>query len=173
MKENENWYFWAKAEAEKRIPNHERIFGIILVIISILMILYLGVHILQSTGFFTSKFGLLEMFFLFGFFVFYIITSGLQGLLKRRFLSRLVDVFGGVIFTIIAITYLLIVFPFEFAYFANVLPESIRFIVQWISNDIARVIMVLLFIIHLIAVFYSPIAYGFVDKKRFMLKKKV
>ena len=58
------------------------------------------------------------------------------------------------------------VFPFEFAYFADVLPESLRFLVQWISNDIARVLMVLGIIVHLGAAVYSPIAYKFVGKKR-------
>jgi hypothetical protein len=57
-------------------------------------------------------------------------------------------------------------FPFEFAEFADVLPESLRFLVQWISNDIARVLMVLAIIVHLAGAVYSPIAYKFVGKKR-------
>jgi hypothetical protein len=72
---------------------------------------------------------------------------------------------------VITITWLLVVFPFEFAYFADVLPEPVRFLVMWISNDIARVIMVLLVIAHLAAAIYSPFAYKFVDKKRFKRKK--
>ena len=104
---------------------------------------------------------------LYGFWGFWIVSAGLEGIFGRRFLSRLVDVFGGIIFATIALTWLLVVFPFEFAYFADVLPESLRFLVQWISNDIARVLMVLAIIVHLGGAVYSPMAYKFVDLKRF------
>jgi type IV secretory pathway VirB2 component (pilin) len=60
-----------------------------------------------------------------------------------------------------------VVFPFEFAYVAEVLPDFLRFLVQWISNDIARVVMVLYIIVMGVAAVYAPIAYGFVGKKRF------
>jgi hypothetical protein len=47
-----------------------------------------------------------------------------------------------------------------------VLQDFLRFLVQWISNDIARVLMVLYIIAMGGAGVYSPIAYGFVGKKR-------
>ena len=171
MKDIENWFSRAKAEADKCIPRHERVVDIAIVTFSILMILYFGSHQMQSTGFFTSKFSTMEMLMLYGFWIFWITTAGLEGVLGRRLLSRLFDVFGGIIFSTIAIVWLLVVFPFEFENFAEVSPESIRFLVQWISNDIARVIMVLLMIVHLGAIFFSPIGYKFVDEKRFKRKK--
>jgi hypothetical protein len=58
------------------------------------------------------------------------------------------------------------VFPFEFAHFADVSPDSLRFLVGWISNDIARVLMVLAIIVYLGAAVYCPIAYKFVGKKQ-------
>ena len=70
-----------------------------------------------------------------------------------------------------SIAFLFILFPFEFIHFADMAPKSIRFLVRWISNDIARVIMILLLFGHLAAAIYSPIAYKFIDKKRSMLKK--
>jgi hypothetical protein len=171
MIEFKSFYSKAKVEAEKGIPRQDRIGSIFIFIFSILMLLYFGFHLYLSTGFYNLEFNLLEKLFLFGFFVFWIITSGLEGILGLRFLSRLVDVFGGVIFATIAIAWLLVVFPFEFNYFANILPESIRFLIQWISNDIAYVIMILLLILHLFAVFYSPFAYDFVDKNLLSRKK--
>ncbi len=59
-----------------------------------------------------------------------------------------------------------LVFPFEFTYFANVLPDFLRFLVQWISNDIARVLMGLGFIVHLVLAVYVSILYVFVRKTR-------
>jgi len=171
MKQGDNWLSRVKAEADKGIPRGERGFGIVLVVINILMILYYATHQMRSTGFFTESFGTLEMFFLYGYSVFWIISAGLEGVLGQRLLSRLFDVFGGVIFAGICIIWLLAVFPFEFSNFANVLPNSIRFFLGWISNDIAKVIMVLGIIIHLGAAIYCPIAYKFIDKKIFKRKR--
>ena len=170
MKENKNWFSRAKAEADKGIPRGERGFGIALVILNVLMILYYASHQIRSTSFLTESFSTLEMFFLYGYSVFWIISAGLEGVLGLRLLSRLFDVFGGVIFGGICIIWLFAVFPFEFAYFADILPNSIKFLLQWISNDIARVIMMLGIIIHLVAAIYCPIGYKFVDKKRFKRK---
>ena len=172
MKEGDSWLSRAKAEADKGIPRGERGFGIALVIINILMILHFATHQMRSTGFFIESFGSLEMFFLYCYSVFWIISAGLEGVLGQRLLSRLFDVFGGVIFGSICIIWLLATFPFEFSNFANVLPNSIRFLVGWISNDIAKVIMVLGIIVHLGAAVYCPIAYKFIDKKQFLLLKQ-
>ena len=171
MKETKNWFSRAKKEAEKPLPRPERVFGIGIVVISILMIIFFLAHQTQSTGFFTSKFGSLEMLFFYGFWIFWISTAGLESILSQRLLSRIVDTFGGVIFAVISIAWNLVVFPFDFTYFANVLPEPLRFLVQWISNDIAWVIILVIMILHLLAAIYCPFGYKFVDKKRFKRKK--
>ena len=167
MKEAKTWFSRAKTAAEETLPWNERVFGIGIVIVSILMIIFFVSHQMQSTGFFTSKFGALEMLILYGFWIFWITTAGLESILSQRLLSRIVDTFGGVFFATIAIAWNLVVFPFDFANFANVLPESIRFLVQWISNDIAWAIMLVLMLLHLLAAIYCPFAYKFVDKNRF------
>ena len=172
MKETQGWFARAKTAAEEALPRNERVFGIAIVLFCILMIIFFITHQMNSTSFFTSEFGALEMLFFYGFWIFWITTAGLDAVISQRLLSRIVDTFGGLIFATISIAILLFLFPFEFTHLANGLPESIRFLVQWISNDIARVIMVLLVIVHLAAAIYSPFAYKFVDKKHFKHKKK-
>ena len=165
-KKIENWFSRGKAEADKGIPNHERIAGIGFFFVgSVLMVLYLAAHQIGSTGFFTAKFGTIEMIMLYGSWIAWIITSGLEGVLGQRLLSRLFDTFGGIIFMAIATAWLLVIFPFEFTYFSDVLPDFLRFLVQWISNDIARVVMVLYAIAMGFAAVYAPKAYGFLGKK--------
>jgi hypothetical protein len=166
MKANESWFSRGKAEADKGIPYGHRVVGIAIVVFSVLMVLYFVAHQMRSTGFFTGTFGTLEMLMLYGFWGFWIVSAGSEGVFGLRLFSRLFDVFGGLVFATIGITWLLVVFPFEFAYFADVLPDSLRFLVQWISNDIARVLMVLGIIVHLGAAFYCPIGYKFVSIKR-------
>ncbi len=162
----ESWYSRGKAEADKGIPYSERVVGIGIVVVCILIGVYFGAHQQWSTGFFTATFGITEMIMLYGSVIFWIVTAGLEGVLGQRLLSRLFDTFGGLIFAGIATVWLLVVFPFDFAYFADVLPVFLRFLVQWISNDIARVVMVLGIIVYLGAAIYAPIAYKFVRTKR-------
>ena len=165
-KTTENWFSRGKAEANKGIPKNERIVGIGFFFAgSVLMVLYLSAQQIWSTGFFTAKFGTIEMIMLYGSWIAWIITSGLEGVLGKRLLSRLFDTFGGIIFIAVATAWLLVVFPFEFTYFADVLPDFLRFLVQWISNDIARVVMLLYTIVMLIAAFYAPISYKFIRIK--------
>jgi hypothetical protein len=163
----ENWFSRGKAEADKGIPKNERIASIGFFFAgSVLMILYLVSHQIWSTGFFTTKFGPIEMLMLYGSWISLSISSGLEGILGQRLLSRLFDTFGGIIYISVATAWLIIVFPFDFTYFANVLPDFLRFLVQWISNDIARIIMALYAIVMGIAAIYSPIAYKFIRIKR-------
>ena len=170
MKVLGDWFYRAKTEAKKKLPLNGRIFGIAIVIVSILMIMFFRDHQIHSTGFFTSKFGTMEIIMLYGFWIFWITTASLEAIFNQRLLSRIVDTFGGVIFAAVSIAWNLVVFPFEFAYFANVIPEYLKFLVQWISNDIAWIIMIALMILHLLAAIYCPFAYQFVDKK--ILKRK-
>jgi hypothetical protein len=165
-----NWFSRAKREAEKKLPLNERVFGIAIVIFCIIMIIFFITHQMNSTGFFTSEFGTLETLFFYGFWIFWITTASLEAIFSQRLLSRIVDTFGGLIFATISLALLLFIFPFEFTHLSDVVPNFIRFLIEWISNDIARVIMMLLVIAHLAAAVYSPFAYKFVDKKRFKRK---
>ena len=163
----ENWFSRGKTEADKGIPKNERVAGIGFFFVgSLLMFLYLAAHQLGSTGFFTAKFGTIEMILLYGSWIAWIITSGLEGIFGQRLLSRLFDTFGGIIFIAVATAWLLVVFPFDFAYFANVLPDFLRFLVHWIANDIARIVMVLYTIAMGIAAVYAPMGYKFIRIKR-------
>jgi hypothetical protein len=169
----ETWFSRGKTDADKGIPKNERIAGIGFFLAgSVLTIFYFAAHQILSTGFFTATFGTIEMIMLYGSWISLIITSGLEGLLGQRLLSRLFDTFGGIIFIAVATAWLLVVFPFEFAYFADILPDYLRFLVQWISNDVARVLMVLYTITMGIAAVYAPIAYKFIRIKRFKHEQK-
>jgi hypothetical protein len=167
----ENWLSRAKTEANKDVPKNDRFTGVALVVVNALMIAYLGFHQMGSTGFFTPKFGTLEMFLLYGSLVAWIITGSLDGIFGQRLLSRLFDVFGGILFITVSLVWLLLTFPFDFTYFADVLPDFLKFLVQWISNDIARVMMVLGTVVLVVAAVYSPVAYKIVNIKRSRPKK--
>ena len=161
MEVQNTWYTRAKTEAAKDISRSDRVVGIVIGAFSIQMLSYYIAHDVQSTGFFTSEFRTAERIFLYGSLVFWIISSSLDALFNRRFLSRLIDTFGGVLFVCIGFAWLFFIFPFELTYFADLLPDSLRFLAQWISNDVATVLLGVGFIIHLIAAFYCPVGYRF------------
>jgi hypothetical protein len=151
-------------ELASKARSHPRV-AIAGAVVFTLIMLYLIAHQLLSTGFFSAKFGPLEMLLLYGSLFEWIVIAVLEAL-GRKDLSRDIDAFGGIIFVTIGGAWLLVVFPFEFSYFAEVLPDSLRFLVQWISNDIARVLIVLWTILNLVAAVYYGILRMFVRKTR-------
>jgi hypothetical protein len=152
-------------ELQNDIPNDERVTAIAIVVCGVLMLLYFTAHQRWSTGFFTATCGTLEALLLYRSLIYWIVASALL-LVGRKNLSRDLDSFGGLVFATVGIARLLMVFPFEFARFADVVPDFLRFLVRWISNEIARVLMVLVFIVHLVAAVYSAMPRVFVRKAR-------
>ncbi len=165
-KATRNW-FARHAEAEARkdtIPYSERVGNIVGVVIILLIVLYFVAHQMWSTGFFTSKFDTSEMLLFYVSLMFGIVTTVVRGLFGRKNLARLFDIFGLILVTV-ALIWLFIVFPFDFAYFADVLPSFLRFLLQWISNDIAKAFMAIGIIIMPIATVYIATLYVFVRRE--------
>ncbi len=155
----------AKEELSDEIASNDIIASIFLILVNGLFGLYFIIHQMVSTGFFTSMFSTFEMIMLYGIIIYWITTSILI-LIGQKHPSRDLDTYGGLFFATFAIVWLILIFPFEFAYFANVLPDFLRFLVQWISNEIALVLLIILSIIHLILAVYSLIIRLFVRKAR-------
>jgi hypothetical protein len=162
---------WFSRRVEKEVENldvilfRDRVIGIFVVVVFSLIVLYFVAHQMWSTGFFTTTFGTLEMLLFYGSWLEWIVVAALEGFGLKN-LSRDIDAFGGLIFVTVGTTWLFLIFPFEFAYFGDVLPDFLRFLVQWISNDVARVLMALGIIVNLVAAVYYGILRVFVRKAR-------
>ncbi len=165
-KATKNWFARrAEAEAKKDILSFsERVGNIVGIVIGLLFVLYFVAHQTGSTGFFTSEFGTLEALLFYGSIIFGIVTTAFSGLFGRKNLARLINIFEA-IFVAVAVAWLFVVFPFDFAYFADVLPSFLRFLLQWISNDIAKVLMILGIIVTLIMAIYNAIFYVLVRRE--------
>ena len=161
--------WWSKSvekEMDDTMEDSERVMGKGIILIGVVGVLYFVAHHILSTGFFTATFGALEMVFLYGYLAAMIVSGILYGFLGRKHLSRYFDVFGGMFFAAVAMIWLFVVFPFDFVYFADVLPDFLKFFVQWISNDIARVVMVLIIIVHVVGQVWMGALHVFVRKAR-------
>ena len=123
-----------------------------------LFVWLLATHHVLSTGFYTATFGTMEIIMLYGPFIYWILTSFLLLIGSRikviaysfKNASRNLDSFGGLIFASISFVWLYVVFPFDFAYFADVLPDGFKFLVQWVTNDVERWLLIIGFLIHVI-----------------------
>ncbi len=128
---------WAEKEASRdRMTLSERGGEIATVIGIILVALFFYAHQAWSTGFFTSAFASTEAFLLYG-----SILTGMAGSVARlvtgrRNISRLLELATSIFWIV---SWLFYVFPFNFAHFADMVPKFLRFLVSWITNDIARI----------------------------------
>ncbi|AFU58948.1 hypothetical protein Ngar_c20160 [Candidatus Nitrososphaera gargensis Ga9.2] len=117
--------------------------GEIAAIIGIILVaFFFYTHQAWCTGFFTSASASTEAFLLYG----SILTGMAEPVARlatgRRNISRLPELATS-IFWIVSSVWLFYVFPFNFAHFADVVPEFLRFLVSWITNDIARILFIL------------------------------
>ena len=162
---------WLSERVEEELEDYDklsvedRVISVGVIMVFPLILFYLIAHQVLSTGFFTATFGILEMILLYGSLIFWIVTCTVL-LLELKDLSRNIDSFGGLGFAAVGFFWLFLVFPFDFAHFADVLPEALRFLVLWISNEIAWVLLVLGFILHLFLAVFS----GFL---RVMVRKEL
>lgn len=167
---------WLSERVEEELEDYDklsvedRVISVVIVMFFPLILVYFIAHQMFSTGFFTATFGTLEMILLYGTPIYWIFTCAVL-LLELKDLSRDIDSFGGLGFAAVGFFWLFLVFPFDFAHFADVLPETLRFLVQWISNDIARVLLVLGFILHLFLAVFAVIIRVMVRKELARRKK--
>lgn len=138
-----HYFGWAEKEAQRdHIKLSERGGELVGVAAIVLVTLFFYAHQAWSTGFFTSSFGPAEAFFLYG-----SILTGTAGPLARfatgrRNASRPPELAASVLW-IAGSAWLLVVFPFNFAHFADVMPDFLRFLLSWITNDIAWLLFLL------------------------------
>ncbi len=65
----------------------------------------------------------------------------------------------------VALVWLFVVFPFDFSHLADVLPNFLRFLLLWISNDVAKVLLALAIIVTPVLTVYTAALYVFVRRE--------
>ena len=149
----------AKREAARDVMrNSERVGEAFAILFFYLVILFFAVNQVDDTGFFTSDFGTTEMVLFYGGLIFGMVAPVLRLILGRRNQVRPVELISNGFF-IIAASYLLSVFPFDFAHFPDLLPEGIQFMADWITNDIAMVGLSIIIVIVMIVSVWTAFLY--------------
>jgi hypothetical protein len=156
----ENWFArHVEGEAKKdSLPLSERAGEVVGVIFILLVTVFWVVHHTSSTGFFTSKFGPAEAFLFYASLLFGLIPAAGRIIMGRKNMLRPLNILSMVLI-LAAFVWLLWVFPFDFSHLADVLPEALRFLLQWISDDVARVLMTIAIIGTSIGLIYTTVLY--------------
>ena len=106
---------------------------------------FFAYHQIANTGFFTSSFGSWEMLAFYGSIFLSMIPPLARAVVGHRNPVRPYEAAVNIFFAL-ATLYLLGVFPFNFAHFADGFPAAARFAFSWITNDIGRIVMMLMLV---------------------------
>ncbi len=139
---------WFSRHVDKEVANDRlkladrlgQIFVIMGTVAVVVLLAYLQTHL--TIGFFTPQFGTLETVLFYGMLVFGVAPATLKLVTGSRNRTRPWEMVESIFFFIGGL-YLLMVFPFDFSVLANALPENMRYIIDWLSNDEARILWAL------------------------------
>ena len=107
-------------------------------------------HYVLSTGFFTSSFTPLLAALFYTSVLWTIVNVSFKAVTLRKDVNAFVELIGAAFFAITA-AWFFAVFPLNFAHVADVVPGSLRFLFLWLTNDIGRILVALVFVAAIIA----------------------
>ncbi len=108
----------------------------------LLLFVFFAYHQFTNTGFFTSKFGVFEMVCLYGPILVSCSAPLVRALTRQRNIARPFEAAGDLCLACGSL-WLLMIFPFQYAHFADVLPSALRFILAWVTDDVAKIVLAL------------------------------
>jgi hypothetical protein len=107
-------------------------------------------HYALSTGFFTSNFTPLLAAIFYTSVLWTIVNVSFKAVTPRKDIVALAEFVGSVLFAVTA-SWFFVAFPLNFAHVADVVPGSFQFLFTWLTNDIGRILVALIFIASIIA----------------------
>jgi hypothetical protein len=147
MNEEENAMKTGREKTDKEVLTAGQRWGELISVVAMLLLFgFFAYHQAANTGFFTAKFGALEMFCLYGPILVSLAAPVVRAVSGRRNPARPFDVVTYV-FLAMAALWLLMVFPFNFSHLADALPGALHFVLAWITNEIGKVVLILQVII--------------------------
>ena len=122
------------------------------------LLAFFALHQLANTGFFTAQFGPWEMLALYGPILVSSIPPLVRAMSGRQNSGRPFEAASNIALAIGSL-WLVTVFPFDYVHLADVLPRPIQFLLSWINDDLARIVLTLQVIIGVLVAFFTTITY--------------
>jgi hypothetical protein len=155
----------AAKEASKDVLRlSDRMGQVVGAVISLLVALYFIDLYTSSSGFFTSSFTTADAILFFGIAFLGIIPGLARAVIGRKNVTRPLEIILS-ISILIATSWFLYTFPFDFSHLADALPSSLQFLLSWISDSIAKVLMVIAIIGTICIIPYTTLLYMAVRRK--------
>jgi len=161
-----NWFQQqAEREAKKEVLSRPDRWGNVIGIIAIMVVLvFFMVHTTSHTGFFTAGFGVGAAALFFGANAWGMISPAVKSVKGKKSPAKPFEIIGSILM-LIALLYFLSSFTFDFSHLSDPLPDFLRWIVQWVSNDIARALMVLATIAMVFVIPFQIISYRYLRQE--------
>lgn len=138
----------------ENLATWERAGEVIIIGFMIALFVFFILHQTTGTGFFTERFGPLEALCLYVPLLLGLSAPTIRALSGKRQPARPFEAATS-LFLSAGSLWLLIAFPFDYSHLADVLPTGIQFILRWVTDDVARIVLLLQIII-------GPISAGMV-----------
>lgn len=135
----------AKPDREILTPLERGIEPVVIVLM-LLMLTFLIEHQRANTGFFTEKFGSLEMLALYVPIALSFTAPLARAASGRKNPGRPFAALTSLVLAAGSL-WLLNVFPFDFAHLGDIGPAPLRFVLGWVTNDIGRLLLILQMIV--------------------------
>ena len=131
----------AEREARKDILKPSDRFGQLLGIVCFLVLIaFVAIHQTRPTGFFTNDSGNTTAGAIYIMIVVGLVPLLMRLVLGRKNQARPFEAVGNLVF-LVGSLYLLVKFPFNFSHFADPLPASLGFLLDWVSATLAKWIL--------------------------------
>ena len=154
---------WFQREAEKEakkdvLKKSDRFGNLVGIILGIVVLLFFVSHLTSQTGFFTPSFGTVSAIIFFAATAWALIASGLRLVTGRRSPSKLADIIGSFL-VMISVIYFLSSWQFDFAHVADPLPGFLKWGLEWMTNEFAMNMMVLVGIVLVFVIPFQIVSY--------------
>jgi hypothetical protein len=110
---------------------------------ALLVLFFFTLHQVLSTGFFTLKFSLAETLFLYVPLLFAMVMLAAKIFISRENMLRPFDMLKMVLIAIAGV-WLFNVFPFDFSHLTDLLPNNLQFMLLWVTNEFAKVVIAII-----------------------------
>jgi hypothetical protein len=124
------------------VTSGQRIGAILIAIGMLLLGGFFVLHQTTQTGLLSDNFGTLEMLLLYVPILLTVLDFGVQIVTGRHHPARPFEAASALLMGLAAIWFL-IRFPFDFTHLGDVLPEGLRFLLGWVTNDLAKIPLVI------------------------------
>ena len=131
---------WKKEAEKDKLKDAERASQLVSWIFTAIAAWFLLAHWADDTGFYTSEFGRLDAVLLLGPLLFGLLPPLVRTLRGSKNIARPWDILGSML-CVLSSAYFLCAFPFDMAFFAVPLPDGLEPVIDWVSEDIAKVFL--------------------------------